>query len=132
MFDEMPTKEEIQEVMDNRTLYVPPRVLEGVYYSGKVLEEKWIQKLDELVTNLRETFDKDDGFKLGGEFILASKLNYDVSPLLIRANGICDFDSIEYIEKKGNFKIGPGERDSFGWLTGVITDIKTGKKVIFD
>jgi len=136
MFCGMPTDEEIEKVKDElwSKPYVPPREFEGVIYDGEKLDEKWKQLLDKLISNLRNTFDTDTRFKCGrnGYFMWASKLNYKVSELLIRGNGKCDWDSISYVEKNGEFSIHSGERDSFGWLTGVIEDKKTNKSIIYD
>lgn len=39
--------------------------------------------------------------------------------LLISSKGGCDWDNISILQTKG-YSVGPGEKDSFGWLTGVI------------
>ena len=39
--------------------------------------------------------------------------------LLINDSGKCDWKNIEILNKNGYY-VGPGERDSFGWLTGVV------------
>jgi len=38
---------------------------------------------------------------------------------LIDDEGYCNYDNMEKLEKSGYF-IGPGERDRFGWLTGIL------------
>ena len=38
---------------------------------------------------------------------------------LIKSNGQCNWDNIEILGDKGYY-VGPGERDRFGWLSGVI------------
>jgi len=43
--------------------------------------------------------------------------------LLIKPNGKCDWNTIEEISRRG-FYVGPGEQDSFGWLTGLISTSK--------
>lgn len=36
----------------------------------------------------------------------------------------CNWDAIDYVKKHANVRIYAGEKDSFGWLTGVIEPIK--------
>lgn len=40
-----------------------------------------------------------------------------------------NYDIIEYLEEVCNCNIGPGEEDSFGWVTGVLTTSKG--KILF-
>ena len=40
-------------------------------------------------------------------------------------NGKCDWANISILNKNGYY-VGPGERDSFGWLTGIISTQKGG------
>jgi hypothetical protein len=42
---------------------------------------------------------------------------------LIAPDGRCNWDAIERVKNAG-FHVGPGEQDSFGWLTGVIRTAK--------
>ena len=137
MWDEMPTEEEQHKRVEEswHESYVPPRQLEGVIYSGKGVPDDWKVKLNELISNLRNTILYDPRFKRdikgNGYFIWESKLDYPVSPLLIRGNGECDWDSIRYIEKETGFDIHAGERDSCGWLTGVIEDRETNHRILY-
>jgi hypothetical protein len=39
--------------------------------------------------------------------------------LLINGSGKCDWANISILNNNGYY-VGPGERDSFGWLTGVV------------
>lgn len=43
--------------------------------------------------------------------------------LLIDGSGHCNWELIEELQKRG-FYVGPGERDGFGWLTGVVGTLK--------
>lgn len=137
MFDEMPTKEEQLKRLEERwhEKYVPPRELEGVRYSGKGIPEDWAEKLNELIRNLQNTILYDTRFKQdrngNGWFIWESKLDYPVGALLMRSNGDCDWESIEYIKKVSEFDVHAGERDSSGWLTGVIEDPLTRHRILY-
>lgn len=138
MWDEMPTDEEQKKRMDDgwREHYTPPRILKGVMYKGKGIPMDWKEKLDELITNLYNTFENDKRFKVdkrgNGSFIWASKLNYDISPLLVRGNGQCDWDSINYIKMVSKFDISAAEQDGFGWLVGKIVNPITNQKILYD
>lgn len=39
---------------------------------------------------------------------------------LIKNNGSCNWNNINYINNTTKFKVSAGEQDSFGWLTGKI------------
>jgi len=54
-------------------------------------------------------------------FILhvVSKISNMCCDLLINGDGSCNWENIEYLQNCG-FYVGPGERDSFGWLTGIV------------
>jgi hypothetical protein len=41
------------------------------------------------------------------------------SYLLIDDSGHCNWEAIEELEMRG-FYVGPGEKDRFGWLTGIV------------
>lgn len=43
--------------------------------------------------------------------------------LLITPDGKCNWDAIDELRKRG-FYVGPGEKDSFGWLTAVLVTSK--------
>lgn len=83
-------------------------------------------KLDELIKKLEETFEtneefKQDRYNKNQYFIWESRLDYDdISDLLITDAGHCNWDNMQYVIDKGGYNIHAGERDSFGWLTGVI------------
>lgn len=40
--------------------------------------------------------------------------------LFVTEDGMPNFDAIDYLYKKHGYAIMPGERDRFGWVTGVI------------
>ncbi len=138
MWDEMPSEEEQRKRIEQswHESYVPPRMYEGVMYYGKGIPNDWGKKLDELATKLMKTITYDQRFKMNrdgtGCFIWESKLNYNISEALIRGNGECDWDSIAYLKQKG-FDIHAGERDSCGWLTGVIEwpGLPFNKKILY-
>lgn len=43
--------------------------------------------------------------------------------LLIDSSGGCNWYNIEILNKNG-YSVGPGERDRFGWLTGIVYTTK--------
>jgi len=60
------------------------------------------------------------------EAFIRHKLNKILSlvdELLINDKGGCNWDNISILEDYG-YSVGPGEKDSFGWLTGVIDTSK--------
>ena len=62
------------------------------------------------------------------ESLIKYKLNKILSlvnDLLIDINGKCDWVNISILNKNGYY-VGPGERDRFGWLTGIISTKKGG------
>lgn len=63
----------------------------------------------------------------GDIFINNSKLESWANELFITESGRPNYNNISIMRKNG-FNVGPGEADSFGWLTGVITT-KKGKLV---
>lgn len=86
--------------------------------------------LNELIKNLRKTFDTDEMWK-EGDNLWEDEVNYPISDLLVTDAGRCNWDAIDYIEKNGNFFIHRGDGDSCGWLTGVILDRKTGREIVY-
>ena len=56
------------------------------------------------------------------EAFIRHRVNYVASlccDLLIDGSGDCNWEAIEELQKRG-YSIGPGERDRFGWLTGIV------------
>jgi hypothetical protein len=82
-----------------------------------------VDEVATMVENLKETFSKKENFKYDDEFDLYyawdTDLDYDIDSILIMGGGCC-WPAIEYASKMGPFWIHAGEKDSFGWLTGVI------------
>lgn len=124
-WDDLPSEDEQWKQVLNFKLYVPPRKLNGVYYSGRGLPDDWKQELDKLVVNLKNTFENRTAFKRDNRdpskyFIWESKLKYPVFNLLVRTTGMPDYESIEYVSNSLGVDINSAERDSFGWITGAI------------
>lgn len=75
--------------------------------------------------------------KHAGAFIHKSNISHDVAKalltdidsmaddVLITDTGQPNYDNIAKMKQAG-FRVGPGEKDSFGWLSGIITT-KVGK-----
>ena len=66
-------------------------------------------------------FVKDDN---GDFWTYDTKLNFEIDDILITNGGQCNWEAMEYVMKNGNFRIYAGEKDSFGWLTGVIEPLE--------
>lgn len=96
-------------------------------------EERWKQ--------LRETFDDpnnfeeidEDGWKsewyttgVPGKLGIAADLYNWLECSSTRPSN----DMIRKFAEHG-YRVHPGERDSFGWLTGVVTDKTTGRNICF-
>ena len=126
-WDDIPTKEEIDWQRKYGQKYVAPRVIEGKNYSGdSIIAGDLKNLLDDFIVKLKDTFENDKRFKPDKNndkhiFMWESKLNYvKPSELFITHGGHCDWDMIRYVSKNADVNIHAGERDSFGWLTGVI------------
>lgn len=82
--------------------------------------------LDDFIEHLNGTFEKTEGFKTDKYddkhlFMWESKLDYICpSEIFITHGGRCDWDTINYVAGHAKVRIHAGERDGFGWLTGVI------------
>lgn len=84
-------------------------------------------KCDRLIEKLKKTFSDPSNFEPGSEnpselYTNDVALDYgaEIDNLLITNGGQCNWDNMIYIEDQGNFWIHSGEKDSFGWLTGII------------
>ena len=93
---------------------------------------------ENFITELKEMFDSKDDFYCVQEDVdgikntiysqLALKLSSNACEYLITSNGNVNYDNKKILEDNG-FKIYPGEKDSFGWLTGIIE--RNNRKLIF-
>ena len=73
--------------------------------------------------SLFQKFDEGCGH---GYYACDYDLPFEIDKYLIDFNqyGNCNWDAIDYVKKTANVKIYAGEKDSFGWLTGVIEPTK--------
>lgn len=85
---------------------------------------KGIGGVVDLTENLIRAFKDPSLFRLDNEddtyYAGSDELEFPIESELITGDGRCNWDAINYVSKYGNFYIHAGERDSFGWLTGVI------------
>lgn len=67
--------------------------------------------------SLFQKFDDSDDY-----YAASYDLPFKVDKYLIDFNqpGNCNWDAIKYVSEHANVKIYAGEKDSFGWLSGVI------------
>lgn len=83
-------------------------------------------KLDELISNLDDTFSDVGNFEREGfrDIMCSNEVDYDVDDLLITDAGRPNYENMRYIEKNSNYMIHPEEQDAFGWLIGCIEQVK--------
>ena len=96
-------------------------------------EERWAK--------LRETFDNEANFEafeeddyteywyttgIPGDLGIASDLMD-----WLECSSVCPNYKMVQEFKDHGYSVRPGERDSFGWLTGVVRDSITGRKICF-
>lgn len=57
-----------------------------------------------------------------GYYVASYDLPFEIDDYLIDFNQIsnCNWDAIEYVKKHADVRIYAGDKDSFGWLVGVI------------
>lgn len=97
------------------------------------MTEEIKRELDTLVSNLRGTFSNEELFRPEDDderslWAYSDDLDYPIEEYLIDC-GSCNWENINYVEQAMKVYIHAGERDSFGWLTGVITMGKHGKNL---
>lgn len=99
-------------------------------------KEFTINDLDELVSNLEKTFKDVNNFQQDEEnpncyWTCDTEVDYPIDRYLIDFNeiGNVNWDSVEYLKQRG-WKVYAGERDSFGWLTGIIEPIEITREVL--
>ena len=92
--------------------------------------------MENFVLKLKEMFDAEENFYItvkdsDDEHIeyskLAKELEVEACEYLI-TNGMVNYCNKKLLEDNG-FKVYPGEKDSFGWVTGVIE--RNNRKLIF-
>lgn len=75
----------------------------------------------------------DQGFIIGGEeisngYYLVHAIRSITDDFLITRDGQPNFRFFRQLENQYGYKVGPGETDAFGWVTGIIY-LKKGKLV---
>lgn len=80
---------------------------------------------------LEETFKKDEDFDKDGYYVAN--------------NGYPEFDVMDWLEcsttspswrmmdifRNHGYDVYPGEKDSFGWLIGIVEEKKSGRRIVF-
>ena len=80
----------------------------------------------DLTENLIRAFKDPNLFEAdeNGDFwAYDTELEFPIDDVLITGGGRCNWEAMSYVQKNGDFRIYAGDRDSFGWLTGVIEPI---------
>ena len=83
----------------------------------------FIKELDKFLAGDVKTVPENPDDELSWEFITnAGEIEQLACDLFIEEGGGCDWDAIDSLEEEsgGLYRIGPGETDGFGWLTGCI------------
>ena len=93
------------------------------------INEETKKELDVLIGNLKKTFENDANFEAEEDnprclWTDSNRIDYPIEKYLITGEGRCNWENMIYLEDKGGFWIHAGEKDSFGWLTGVIEPSK--------
>ena len=91
---------------------------------------------NDFVANLKELFDADESFCTVIDEELdsveynetANNLSTDACKYLICSDGRVNYNNKRILENNG-FKVYPGDKDSFGWLVGVIE--RNDRKLVF-
>ena len=81
--------------------------------------EKWVPYCTRYLNNFKHKNKFFEAFirhKVG-------KIESMCCDLLINSSGRCNWEVIAELQRRG-FYVGPGERDSFGWLTGILVTSK--------
>jgi hypothetical protein len=81
--------------------------------------EKWVPYYTRYLNNFKHKNKFFEAFirhKVG-------KIESMCCDLLINSSGRCNWEVIAELQRRG-FYVGPGERDSFGWLTGILVTSK--------
>lgn len=71
--------------------------------------------------SLFQKYEDSDGY-----YVASYDLPFEVDKFLIDFNQLsnCNWDAIHYVEKTADVHIYAGDKDSFGWLVGVIAPNK--------
>ena len=81
---------------------------------------KLLEVLDKLYSNPGNyEIDEWDKKKYFVDNELSKQAIFLCEELLITGNGGCNWDNIHELRNSG-YRVYPGERDSFGWLTGCV------------
>ena len=71
----------------------------------------------------------EDGYFQDDDHELVPQIESLCNDYLIGPNGGCCWDNIDILKENG-YHVYAGEKDSFGWLTGVI-EFKDGRKIVY-
>lgn len=96
-----------------------------------------MSELDELVKNLERTFkERKQDFQQcednpNSYYLTDSDCDFSICKYLIDFNQLSDvnWDTVKYLEQRG-YRVYAGEKDSFGWLTGIIEPMAVTKEVL--
>ena len=83
---------------------------------------KAITRWQETIGPIPKQYD-DDGYSLAGEKLIETIRDLADTVLIVQSGqylGCPHRDNMYFVERATGCHIGPGEQDSFGWLSGVI------------
>lgn len=100
-------------------------------------KEILMKDLDELVENLEKTFKNGkEKFEQDEEnpncfWLTDTECDFKINGLLIDFSQISNVNwgTVKYLEQRG-YSVYAGEKDSFGWLTGIIEPMPVTKEVL--
>ena len=89
--------------------------------------------MDELIRTLKELFNSTDIEVIEGCFqssLLVDRAESLCCDQLITGHGDCNWENIKILRSSG-YRVFPGEKDSFGWLTGCVQKIGDTRILVY-
>ena len=82
----------------------------------------FIEELDQLMAGMKDSITTQSDYLTNEENVtpVISELSNEASEIFINSVGESVFTTFLAIYSANKYRIVPGERDSFGWITGVV------------
>ena len=92
--------------------------------------EKLLEKLEQLYATQNNSYSGEELAEYFEESDLYDEIAGLCNEYLITESGGCNWDNIHILRSKG-YRVYPGEKDSFGWLTGCIQKNGDNRIVVY-